>query len=352
MPRRFRPAVAVALALAGFLAFAWSLGKPLPIPPSASVQHNYGLALENAHDGRPGAARLLYQQLTRTDLAPEQQVALLVELPNFPSTQALKLASAKLQSDAPAVRHAAIDCLRTLVPAAQRSLLLGPLLSDGDQAIRWHATRALLDLSPDQLGLYYAELEKTLDAYARVLEEQPDAPDALLQLARLYLRDQDYAKADTTLQRLRTIQPDNPALIPLRMQVFEGQHLPDQAREVLAEPLRRDPQSALLQTELGHWLLRHGAPEYALLALTRAVELAPDNPDYRYDLAVALHGLDQLQAAQHQLDELLRRNPANRRARVLLIQYWKESGQLQNVQVLLAELEQQNPDDPVVQAGF
>jgi hypothetical protein len=36
----------------------------------------------------------------------------------------------------------------------------------------------------------------------------------------------------------------------------------------------------------------------------------------------------------------------------LLIQYWKESGQLQNVQVLLAELEQQNPDDPVVQAGF
>lgn len=352
MPRRFRPAAAVALALAVFMALAWHLGKPLPTPPSASVQYSYGLALENAHDGKPGAARLLYQQLARTDLTPEQQVDLLAELPNFPSTQALKLASAKLQSAAPLVRHAAIEGVLALVPAAQRSLLLGPLLSDADPDIRWHAARALLPLSPEQLGLYYAELEKTLDAYALALQNQPDDPDALLQLARLYLRDQDYAQAGLLVKRLRLLQTDNLALIPLQMQVLEGQHLPDQAREVLAEPLRREPQSAYLQTELGHWLLRHGAPEYALLALARAVELAPDNADYRYDLAVALHGLDQLQAAQHQLDELLRRDPANRRARVLLIQYWKESGQLQNVQVLLAELERQNPDDPVVQAGF
>jgi hypothetical protein len=49
---------------------------------------------------------------------------------------------------------------------------------------------------------------------------------------------------------------------------------------------------------------------------------------------------------------VLSQQPANRRARVLLIQYWKESGQLQNVQVLLAELEQQNPDDPALQQGL
>ena len=49
---------------------------------------------------------------------------------------------------------------------------------------------------------------------------------------------------------------------------------------------------------------------------------------------------------------MLSRQPANRRARVLLIQYWKETGQLQNVQVLLAELERQNPDDPFLQKGL
>ena len=88
------------------------------------------------------------------------------------------------------------------------------------------------------------------------------------------------------------------------------------------------------------------------MALSRAVELEPENADYRYTLAVTLHDLDQSDAAQKQLETLLSRQPANRRARVLLIQYWKETGQLQNVQVLLAELERQNPDDPFLQQGL
>ncbi len=98
--------------------------------------------------------------------------------------------------------------------------------------------------------------------------------------------------------------------------------------------------------------MAHDEDEYALLALARAVELAPDNNDYRYVLATNLHDLQQIEAAQKQLEEILRRDPANRRARVLLIQYWKETGQLQNVQILLAELEQQNADDPSLQQGL
>lgn len=99
-------------------------------------------------------------------------------------------------------------------------------------------------------------------------------------------------------------------------------------------------------------MLNHGQTEYALLGLAKAVELEPDNSDYRYKLAIALHDLEQLEAAQRQLEELLQRQPSNRKARVLLIRYWKESGQLQNVQVLLAQLEQQNPDDPALQQGL
>lgn len=105
---------------------------------------------------------------------------------------------------------------------------------------------------------------------------------------------------------------------------------------------RSIPESAYLQHALGIWLLNHGQTEYALLGLAKAVELEPDNSDYRYKLAIALHDLDQLEAAQRQLEELLQRQPANRKARVLLIRYWKESGQIQNVQVLLAQMEQLN----------
>ncbi|MNF13946.1 hypothetical protein D3C80_2159630 [compost metagenome] len=59
-----------------------------------------------------------------------------------------------------------------------------------------------------------------------------------------------------------------------------------------------------------------------------------------------------MEAAQKQLQEIVQRYPADRKARVLLINYWKETGQLQNVQVLLAQLEQLNPDDPALQQGL
>lgn len=348
MPRRFRYA-AVALLLSLAAGLAWHLGKPLPVPASVNVQHSYSIALEAAHDGKPGAARLLYQQMARTDLSDIRRAGLLAELPNYPSPQALKLARAELGSDAPLVRHAAIDCLVQLLSPAQRSLLLGPLLSDHDEEIRFHAARALLNLSPDELGLYFGELEKLLDHYIAALQQRPDDADAQLQLAQIELHNDAYSQADAALQRARALQPDNLDAVPIEVSVLEGQHQPDKARQVLADQLTRHPQSAFLQYQLGQWLLRNGAPEFALLALTRAVELEPDNQDYRYDLALALHGLDQVEAAQRQLDEMLRRQPANRKARVLLIGYWKETGQLQNVQILLAELEQQNPDDPALQ---
>ncbi|MFP3631953.1 tetratricopeptide repeat protein, partial [Burkholderia sp. SIMBA_045] len=90
---------------------------------------------------------------------------------------------------------------------------------------------------------------------------------------------------------------------------------------------------------LGLWLLNHGQSEFAVLGLSKAVELEPDNKDYRYDLATTLHLEQELEAAQKQLQEIVQRHPADRKARVLLINYWKESGQLQNVQILLAQLE-------------
>lgn len=351
MPKRFRYA-AIGLCLLLALGLGWQLGKPLPVPASATTQHSYSQALAMVHDGKPGAARLLYQQLMRNDLSAVRQTSLLAELPNYPSPHALKLATAALQNDQALVRHAAIDCIVHLVPATQRSLLLGPLLSDHDTAIRFHAARVLFELSPDDLGLYFADLEKVLEQYVVTLQQQPDDAAAQLQLALLQLHEKAYAKADAALQRARTLQPENLDTVPVQVRVLEALHQPDAAREVLAAQLLRHPQSAFLQSQLGHWLLRNGAPEYALLALTRAVELEPDNQDYRYDLAVALHGLDQVEAAQRQLDEVLRRQPANRKARWLLIDYWKETGQLQNVQILLAELEQQNPDDPLLQQAL
>ncbi|WP_046787679.1 tetratricopeptide repeat protein [Pseudomonas putida] len=351
MPTRHRYLIAALLLILVSVGIAYLRRDTPPAQPTLPP-HSYAKALRQAHEGQPGAARVLYQQLQRNDLAPIRRAALYAELPNYPSPQALKLARMDLENDEPLVRRAAIASIRRLLPAAQRSLVLGPLLDDDEQSVRFAAVDALLGLAPDAIGLYFGPLQAALEQYQQTLEKQPEDAAAQVHLARLYLHENDYTEAAAALHRSLASNPDNLDALATQVRLLERQGHHDQSRQVLAQALALRPDSAFLQHELGRWLIRHGQREFALLALSRAVELEPDNADYRYNLAVTLHDLEQSDAAQKQLETLLNRQPANRRARVLLIQYWKETGQLQNVQVLLAELERQNPDDPFLQQGL
>lgn len=349
--RRWRIAIVSVVALL-FIAVAL-LVRSWHAPPAAPVvNHSYAEALELAHDGKPGAARVLYQQLSRTDLSDIRRAGLLNELVNYPSAQALKILDGDLKRPVALVQQAAIDAVRTLVPEAQRAILIGPLLDAPDTAVRFSAVRALLGLSPDDVGLYYGDLQDAATDYQNNLASQPPSGESQLQLAKLLINNGDIRKAFDALDLALKLEPNNTQAALARIDLLDQQGQADRSRELLAQWLEKHPQSSLLQHALGQWLLRHKQNEYALLALAKAVELEPENTAYRFELAVALHDLEQVEPAQRQLEDILQRQPANRNARVLLIRYWKETGQLQKVQVLLAELEQLNPDDPALQQGL
>lgn len=350
--RRWISGVITVLAVLLVAALFWGWRNVPKQSTPANLAHTYTQALKQAHEGKPGAARVLYQQLARTDLSDAHRVSLLAELSNYPSPQALKLIDASLKDESVEVRQAAIATSVKLVSSSQRSLLLGPMLDDREQSVRFSATSALLGLSPDDLGLYFAVLQQSAEAFQEALESQPATVDNQLQLARLYLQTGDLDPALKALQRATAMDPQNIEAALAHIELLDKKGQAEKARSLFAGLLEHHPDSALLQHALGMWLVNHGQGEFALLSLAKASELAPQNNDYRYDLAVALHDLDQLEAAQKQLVQIVQNDPANRRARVLLIQYWKENGQLQNVQILLAELEQLNPDDPALQQGL
>lgn len=341
------------IALLVVIVIGWSFGRGHPAPPAAPApSHSYAESLEMAHTGKPGAARVLYQQLARTDLSDIRRTSLLNELPNYPGPQTMKRLAIDLKDPSPMVRQAAIEAGVGLTSGNPRSKLLGPLLDDTDATVRFAAARALLPLSPDEQGLYFAPLQQIVEQYQQALQSQAPTGQSLLQLARLYVHGDDYPRAAQALQQALSLEPKNVDAGIAQIDLLDRQGQTDQARQLFAQWLERHPTSPPLQHALGMWLLHHGQSEYALLALTKSLELDPENNAYRYDLAVALHDLDQLEAAQKQLTEALQRQPADRRARLLLIRYWQENGQLQKVQVLLAELEQQNPDDPALQQGL
>ena len=65
-------------------------------------------------------------------------------------------------------------------------------------------------------------------------------------------------------------------------------------------------------------------------------------------LAVALHDGGQIDKACQQLEDLLKRQPYNRNARLSLIQYYLENGQEPQAQVIMQSWKALNPGDPAL----
>ena len=238
----------ISLGLVLLIVVAWlSLRSTAPVVPEA-IQRGYSEALTAARSGQPGAARQLYQQLARPDLSVKRSVWLLAELPNYPSPQALKLADAHLQNEAPEVRLAAIQSIVGLVPGGQRSLLLGPMLDDEDQSVRFAAINALLGLTPDELGLYFAPLQQAIDGWEQVLKGQPESAATYAQLARLYLHNAELKQAQQALDNTLRLEPGNLQALVMQIDVLDRQGQSDAARQLLAKQLQAQPDSATCST--------------------------------------------------------------------------------------------------------
>ena len=84
-------------------------------------------------------------------------------------------------------------------------------------------------------------------------------------------------------------------------------------------------------------------------ALGTAAQLEPQNAQYGYVLAVALHESGKVEQARAELERLLNVQPANRSVRRSLIQYNLDSGQAAKARVLLEDWKTINTGDPLLQ---
>ncbi len=175
------------------------------------------------------------------------RINLLAELSDYPSPQALKLLDAGLGDSSPRIREAAIDVSVKLVSNSQRSLLLGPLLDDDDQSVRFHATDALLGLSPDELGLYFAVLQQSAEVYQEALKSRPPSAQNQLQLAKLYLQTGDLEPALSALQQATALDPGNTEAALAHIELLDRKGQAEQARALFARLLEHNPGSSMLQ---------------------------------------------------------------------------------------------------------
>ncbi|MGE8143829.1 tetratricopeptide repeat protein [Pseudomonas frederiksbergensis] len=319
----------------------WNTATALQAP-------RYDESLWLIRNGQPGAAHALYEQLQRSNLPAIQRATLLAELPLYPSEQALKLATQDLSNPAPQVRESAVRAISAFLPPAERAPLLMPLLGDPVKAVRIVAARDLLNVARNGLGSAQANWNAAIAEYEDVQKSLAERAEANLNLAMLYQASGRTAEVEPLLRTALKRDPDfYPALVTL-VQWLEASGRAPEAQALLEQSVKEHPDAALLLHTQGLSLIRAGKTAQAMPLLRKAATLEPQSAQYGYVLAVALHDSGKVDEACLELERLLKVQPANRNARLSLIQYYLENGKEPKAQVLLQGWKKMNMGDPAL----
>ena len=140
-----------------------------------------------------------------------------------------------------------------------------------------------------------------------------------------------------------------PALV--NMAEFEGQRGRFPAAVALLErAVAAHPESATAHHALGLTLARAGRSTAALPSLSRAAELAPDEPRYAYVRAIALNSLGQRADARQTLRDALARHPRHRDSLLALATMERDAGNRAEAE-RLAEAFRTEPYHGITAAG-
>ena len=206
-------------------------------------------------------------------------------------------------------------------PVEAKAVLQGMALADRNSTealLLMGETRALLgELKPAEADLRLA------------LHHAPRDPECLATYAWLQNLEGQYEAAITTLAKARSILP-RAAWVPYRMGVsylFLGKL--GQAEDACQQALELDPKYSPAYLVRGMVKINEKHYQDAIIDLTKAVDLAPDNPYYHHQLGIALFESGKLALAAQQFDLALHGDPKDApgyywRAKLLEAQGQKE----------------------------
>jgi predicted CXXCH cytochrome family protein len=317
-------------------------------PEALPRDGGYAQDIAAARGGKPGAAAALFRQLARDDQQAIRVATLISELPRYPSLAALQHLASAVRHPDHSVRVAAVNSLPALASENQLRDLIAPVAADSIRAVRLAAAWQLAQLSANaRSGLTAWPALRT--EYEQVQNNLLERADAHFNLAMLYQLSGREDKVEAALRD--TLEHDSaffPAIIMQAQWQEQYFRLPQRGLTLLQQAIARYPDEPSLHHALGLALVRQGNLADALPELTLAQQLGPDNADYAYVLAVALHDSGEKDRALRLLERQLKADPANRQVRLALISYLGTHQAPAQMAALMEELRAQNPDDPAL----
>jgi len=318
-------------------------------PDSQHRGAHFGQALHAAQVNSPQAAEGLLALAADPKQPAIARATALDQLHDHARPEQLSTVQRLLADDEALVRAAAVRWLE-LTDLRTRVDQGWTLLDDEARTVRLEAARVLAPVSNQHLpDKFRAQLERALTEYASAQQVNAERPEAHHNLGLIAAAQRKPLQAEQAYQTaVRLDKTFTPAYANLA-DLYRQYHRDADGEQLLRQGIAAVPDDASLYYALGLLQVRQERMGEAAKSLRRATELAPESTQYRYVYALALQREGQLADAIAALEDVLRRDAANRDARLALIAMYREQDKLDMARGHLDSLHQQYPEDPAVQ---
>lgn len=249
-----------------------------------------------------------------------------------------------LRDDDPLIKVAALSGLESLPPAEMREFAKN-LLSDDLRIIRMETARVLagsrylLDAQTKPL------LDRAVDEYKSSLMANADRAESYANLGNLYLRQDNFEKAEAAYLKSININPHFiPAYINLA-DLYRRANDDEKGQRIINQGLQQHPDQAMLHHAMGLIKVRQNDINDALVSLKQAVELDPENTRYKYVYAVGLYSNGKPDQALQLLDKAHLDRPSDRQILSSLVSINSELGNQEIARVYAQKLFELSPWD-------
>lgn len=306
----------------------------------------FGETLNAGRIGAPGAERSLTALIAGREqpaIARASALVLLAPYVEGPGRPAIRDGVA---DDSPLVRRSAARAMSDADPRASAKIL-APLLSDPVRAVRLEAAEVLAGATPGALSAdVAAALEHSTEEYIAAQDLNSDRPEALLDLALLFVKQKQFPKAEAQLTNALSLDPSfAPAAVNLADLDRELGRDADGER-VLHTAIAQSPDNASLEHVLGLQQARQGHVQEALSHLATAARLDPDNARFGYVYAVALNDAGKADASIGVLEGVIRKHPYDRDSLAMLVNIYQNLGNVRQALAYADRLAELAPGDP------
>ena len=284
-------------------------------------QH-FAETLEAGRQGAPGAQEMLPTLVAdrdQPDIARATALSLAASS-GYPLAHVIGNAG---ECDAILLRRAAASAISEAESGASEATA-GALLNDRVRAVRIEAAEALVgkNLPSNLHGAYDHARTEYIDAQ----QLNADRPEAHLNLALLFVREDNPDKAEAELKTALSLDPSfAPAAVNLA-DLDREMNKDTQGEAVLRQALKVSPDNADLLQALGLVLVRQGHRDQALAALAASVKADSSNPGHAYVYAVALNESGRTETAISILEQSIKTHPYDRDSLAALVSFCERQG--------------------------